>query len=97
VLFSLMTTFVVVFGTGPDATTSGGLTAGLLSMVALLIVASVLAQVALPLPGADSTVATVRSRSLRRRAASLGTVVVRDPDAPGRTRPRAPGRVVVPA
>nr|WP_246211705.1 DUF6412 domain-containing protein [Phytoactinopolyspora alkaliphila] len=96
-MLALMTTFVVVFGAGPDSATSGELTAGLLSMVAFVVVAAVLARVAFQLPGVDATAATVRSRSLRRLAARLGTVVVRDPDAPGRTRPRAPGCAVVPA
>ena len=96
-LFALTTTFVALFGVGPDTGAPGGLTAGLLSVAALVAMAALLARVALALPGTDSTVATVRSRAVRRRAARLGTVVVRDPDAPGRSRPRAPGRVVVPA
>lgn len=93
-LFALTATFVALFGAGPDAAVPGGLTAGVLSVAVLILIAALLARVAPTVRGTD---ATVPSRSLRRRAARLGTIVVRDPDAPGRPRPRAPGRVVVSA
>ncbi|PSL03272.1 hypothetical protein CLV30_108184 [Haloactinopolyspora alba] len=93
-LFALTATFVALFGAGPGAAVPGGLTAGVLSVAVVVLVAALLVRVA---PAVRGTDATVRSRSLRRHAARLGRIVVRDPDAPGRPRPRAPGRMVVSA
>nr|WP_202523804.1 DUF6412 domain-containing protein [Kitasatospora sp. SID7827] len=70
-------------GTGPGALTA----AALLLLAATVAVSLTSAR----LPGAR-TPAAVHAAALRRRAYRTAYLSPRDPDAPGRARPRAPGR-----
>ena len=92
--FTLMTTLVTVFGMSADA--SGSTVVGLLALVALAAVA-VSATALSSRPSADTGIVRVRVVSLRRRAAAVGVVLACAPDAPGRTRARAPDEFAVPA
>ena len=65
----------------------GGLTAGLaVAGLAVAVAAVVLVQLV-----PEAAPAQVRTVGLRRRSWQAAFVRLRDPDAPGRTRPRAPG------
>lgn len=92
---TLVTTLVTVFGAAPDP--NGAAVLGVLTLVALATVAVALTTLAITLPGPDTGAVHARLGSLRRRAASVGVVVVRDPDAAGRVRARAPGGLPAPA
>lgn len=94
-LTALVATLVTVFGTAPDP--GGPAVLGLLALMALAAVAAALTTLGWLLPSPDNGAVQARVGSIRRRAALLGVVVVRDPDAAGRTRPRAPGGSAVPA
>lgn len=93
-LTALVTTLVTVFGMAPDPGAPAAL--GLV-VVGVAAVAAVMTALLTLLPSSDAGAARVRAGSIRRKAAAVGVVVVRDPDAPGRTRPRAPGRSAVSA
>jgi hypothetical protein len=95
VVATLVTTLVTVFGAAPDP--NGAAVLGVLTLVALATVAAALTTFAIGLPGPDTGAVHARLGSLRRRAAAVGVVVVRDPDAAGRIRPRAPGSALAPA
>lgn len=94
-LTTLVTTLVTVFGMTPDPGAPAVL--GLISFVAVAAVAAAVTTLLTLLPRSDTGAARVRAGSIRRKAAAVGVVVVRDPDAPGRTRPRAPGGSAVSA
>lgn len=92
---ALVTTLVTVFGAAPDP--AGVAVVGVLALVAVAALAAATTGLGTDLPSPDTGVMRARAAGLRRRAAAVGVVVVRDPDAPGRTRPRAPGGHAVPA
>lgn len=76
--------------TGDLPTGPGALAA---AAVLLLAVAVTVTLAAPRVPGAR-TPAAVHAAALRRRAYRTAYLPPRDPDAPGRPRPRAPGRPV---
>jgi len=95
--FTLMTTLVTVFGMSAiSQDPSGSTVVGLLALVALAAVAASATALS-SRPSADTGIVRVRVVSLRRRAAAVGVVLACAPDAPGRTRARAPDGLAVPA
>lgn len=66
----------------------GGVATALTAGFAAALVVAVVLQVRLEV---EATSTTVRTLSLRERAKLTVFLSLRDPDAPGRTRPRAPG------
>lgn len=70
----------------PAAGGLGGVATALTAGLATALVVAVVLHVRL-----ETTPAAVRTLSLRERAKLTVFLPLRDPDAPGRTRPRAPG------
>jgi hypothetical protein len=72
----------------PTASGSGGIATVLTAGFAAALVVAVVLQVRL---GVEASPTAVRTLSLRERAKLTVFLRLRDPDARGRTRPRAPG------
>jgi hypothetical protein len=78
--------FIALPAVGGLGGTATVLTTALTASFAAALVVAVVLHVRL-----ETTPATVRTLSLRERAKLTVFLRLRDPDAPGRTRPRAPG------